>query len=120
MGNIPDNSIIESQSINILKPALQRCHRLKAQITENDKTLSWDGTVEVYHSDRFSKSTLDGIVSVQVKGKWCDEIPKNDTVKFYVSTICRMFNRFISMLRRVVSLAELTNEGKVMVVRFGK
>ena len=86
MGNIPDNSIIESQSINILKPALQRCHRLKAQITENDKTLSWDGTVEVYHSDRFSKSTLDGIVSVQVKGKWCDEIPKNDTVKFYVST----------------------------------
>lgn len=41
-------------------------------------------------------------------------------IKFYVSTICRMFNRFISILRQVVPLAELTNEGKVMVVRFGK
>ena len=46
MENIPDNSIIESQSINILKPALQRCHRLKAQITENDKTLSWMGQLK--------------------------------------------------------------------------
>ena len=85
MENVPDNSIIESQSINVLKSALQRCHRLKPLINENDKTVSWDGNVEVYNSERFSKATLAGVVSVQVKGKWVTELPKTNAIKYSAS-----------------------------------
>ena len=85
MVNIPDNSIIESQSINVLKPAIQKCHKLKALIYENDKNVSWDGTVEVYQSERFSKKTLDGVVSIQVKGKWVKELPSTLNIKYPAS-----------------------------------
>ena len=81
----PDNSIIENQSISVLRQALNPCGKLKANISDNDKTTSWDGSVEVHSGSPFSKKTLSGIVNVQVKGKWKHSIEKKDEIRYSVN-----------------------------------
>lgn len=73
------------RAINSLESGLFRCHKIRPNIASNDKTPSWDGDIEVYKSNTFSKDNLLGTVSVQVKGKWVDELPISTTVKFQVS-----------------------------------
>jgi len=42
---------IESFSINYLKLEFAKCPRIIAEIADNDKTPSWDGTIYLYRSD---------------------------------------------------------------------
>lgn len=63
-----DNSIIESRAVSFLKLALMTTERLKPNITENDKTPSYDGQVLVYTTRSMENKYLHGIVNVQVKG----------------------------------------------------
>ena len=78
----PNNIIIETTAISHLKLQLNKCRMLKPNISENDKGVSWDGTVEVYSAEEFSKKTLRGIVPIQVKGTWYEVIPTGNTITY--------------------------------------
>ncbi|HEY3424399.1 MAG TPA: hypothetical protein VGL27_06345, partial [Negativicutes bacterium] len=60
---------IEMTSISKLKNILERCERIRSFISENDKTPSWDGSIQVYKTATLKKKDLEGVVQVQVKGK---------------------------------------------------
>lgn len=80
--SIPSTSNIEIFSISYLKLAISQCLKLKANILENDKTPSWDGSIEVYNSENMKKTNLEGIVPVQVKGKWSEKIISKKEIKY--------------------------------------
>lgn len=60
---------IEELAIFQLKNLLLKCEHIKSDIKENDKTLSWDGTLFLYSSTEFTKRTLKAKCELQVKGK---------------------------------------------------
>lgn len=66
----PSSTIIEQLAVNAVNDlALNLKGRLKSNVKFGDKDISYDGNIEVYHSNQFNKRNLVGIVPVQVKGK---------------------------------------------------
>ena len=64
-----DSNTIEQMSVSYLNLAIAKCEHLNSVINSNDKTLSWDGYVEVYSQDGNKKSDFTGRCPIQVKGK---------------------------------------------------
>lgn len=60
---------IEMNSIIKLKERLERCLYISTDISDNDRTPSWDGDIFLYNSIIFAKSNIRGVIRVQVKGK---------------------------------------------------
>lgn len=60
---------IESNAVSKLNDALNCCDRISANISTNDKTPSLDGTIYLYKSSNLTKDNIQGMVSIQVKGK---------------------------------------------------
>lgn len=72
---IMSNNDIESLAVIAVKLSLIDTKHLQPDISENDKTPSWDGSVFIYKENKGVKSDMLGKVPVQVKGK----IEKNHT-----------------------------------------
>lgn len=83
MSDKPNNKQIEIMSISHLKLDLIKSPKLIPNISENDKTPSWDGSIEVYNRDNAKKEYLDGVVPIQVKGKFSDDLSFN-SIKYSI------------------------------------
>jgi hypothetical protein len=62
-----DKSLVDTQGVDYLSLCLSKTDYLKPLITQNDKTLSWDGYVEVYTNTSFRGDNLFARAPVQVK-----------------------------------------------------
>jgi hypothetical protein len=79
-----DNRTIEKFAANAVGESILNTDLLHPEISENDKTLSWDGFIEVYKSDDKVKANFDGKVEVQVKGTMNNNHSK--TISFSAET----------------------------------
>ena len=73
---------IENLGVGAVDRIISRTDRLKANFSRDDKELSWDGFIYLFHhaGDNHSKKDSAGRVSVQIKGHKCknvDEEKKN-------------------------------------------
>lgn len=73
-----NNNDIESLAVMAVKSSLIDTKHLQADIYENDKTPSWDGSVFIYDENKGNKSNILGKVPVQVKGKGEKNHTKNE------------------------------------------
>jgi DNA-binding MarR family transcriptional regulator len=71
-----DNRTIEKFAANAVEESILDTDILHPEISENDKTLSWDGFIEVYKSTDKVKANFDGKVDIQVKGTMSNNHPK--------------------------------------------
>lgn len=80
-----DNSYIEERAINELGKNLQKCNKLDTRkIAIGDNGLSWDGRIDVYRTFERSKTSYEGFVPVQVKGKWASKVENKKKIKYSV------------------------------------
>lgn len=63
-----DSNTVEQISISHLNLAIAKCRHLNPVISSNDKTLSWDGYVELYSHGGKKKTNFIGRCPIQVKG----------------------------------------------------
>ena len=100
-----DNTQVESRAVREVGIAIEKSDRLKAYITENDKTPSWDGEVIVYRDSYKRKDEIIGKAPVQVKGKACDDLTKSqisfpmdiaDLKNYYNNGGCVLFVVYIA------------------------
>lgn len=73
-----DSSKIESMAIHRLKDIILQSDILKEYLNENDKTPSWDGNIFLYKSSEQKKENIDGVIPVQVKGKYVNKFSKKE------------------------------------------
>lgn len=68
---------IEFEAVSEVKEKLNRTGYLSSEISENDKTPIWDGSIMIYKDNKIphSKSSLVGRVPVQVKGRTVNRLP---------------------------------------------
>lgn len=59
-----DNRTIEKFAANAVEESILDTDILHPEISENDKTLSWDGFIEVYRSKDKVKANFDGKVDI--------------------------------------------------------
>ncbi|QUW23060.1 hypothetical protein JSQ81_05680 [Sporosarcina sp. Marseille-Q4063] len=87
-----NNSIKEVIGVTAVTMELTRNTLLKGEIPTNDKTVSWDGEIQVYNEKNHNKSSLYGRVPVQVKAheveylsgdKIKHRLNKNDLRNYY-------------------------------------
>lgn len=64
-----NSTAIEKTAVYHLNLAITQCEFLRAEISENDKTPSFDGYIELYSKAGNKKSDLIGRCDIQVKGK---------------------------------------------------
>lgn len=69
---------IEEAATTAVKRAIITSEYLSPYISENDKEVSWDGSVNIYSNPKKRKSDLIGRVSVQVKGTLKENFSKNE------------------------------------------
>lgn len=79
-----DNRTIEKFAANAVEESILDTDILHPEISENDKTLSWDGFIEVYRSKDKVKANFDGKVDIQVKGTMSNNHSK--TISFSAET----------------------------------
>lgn len=60
---------VELQAVTKIVHMVSKCPHLEPVIDSNDKTLLTDGHIDVHSSEQHSKSTFEGRVNVQVKGR---------------------------------------------------
>lgn len=60
---------VELQAVYKIGQMVSKCPHLEPVIDSNDKTLFTDGHIDVHSSDSHSKTTFEGRVHVQVKGR---------------------------------------------------
>lgn len=77
---------IETLSVNAVKDSIAMSDFLEPFINENDKEPSWDGAVYIYNCKNHNKSNLEGRLSIQVKGKECNDFSQEE-ISFPISTI---------------------------------
>ncbi len=73
---------IEELAITNLKKVLLRSKYVIPQISENDKTPSFDGELLVYSTEDHTKDQMEGLIPVQVKGATVDELTGKCTYSF--------------------------------------
>ena len=83
MSDKPNSKQIEIMSVSHLTLYLSKISKLTPNINENDRTPSWDGCIEVYNHDSAKKEYLDGVVPIQVKGKFSDDASFN-SIKYSI------------------------------------
>lgn len=81
-----DKKSIETLSVNAVKNSIVTSDFLDQFITDNDKEPSWDGFVYIYGNKSKKKSELKGRLAVQVKGKECNDLSKNE-ISFSMTTV---------------------------------
>ena len=64
-----NSNAIEKIAVSYLNLVITQCELLRAEISENDKTPSFDGHIELYSKVGNKKSDLIGRCDIQVKGK---------------------------------------------------
>lgn len=73
-----DKNVIEKFATNAVKDRMLKTGCMDPNISEGDKEPSWDGTIYLYKPGcTFSKSNLEGRISVQVKGHACENLSKD-------------------------------------------
>ena len=73
---------IEELAITNLKKVLLRSKYVIPQISENDKTPSFDGELLGYSTEDHTKDQMEGLIPVQVKGATVDELTGKCTYSF--------------------------------------
>lgn len=73
---------IEELAITNLKKVLLRSKYVIPQISENDKTPSFDGELLVYSTEDHTKNQMEGLIPVQVKGVTVDAFTGKCTYPF--------------------------------------
>lgn len=71
---------IEELATNAVKKSILTSKFLSQYISENDKEPSWDGFVYIYSREEKTKKDLYGRVPVQVKGKYWEDLSKDQIV----------------------------------------
>ena len=74
---------IEELATNAVKKSILTSRFLSQYISENDKEPSWDGFVYIYSREEKTKADFYGKVPVQVKGKYCEDLSR-DQIKHSV------------------------------------
>lgn len=81
------NSIqIETFAVNAVKDSILMSDYLTPFINDNDKEPSWDGAVYIYKDKDCTKNNLKGRLPVQVKGKECNDLTK-DEISYAMSVV---------------------------------
>jgi len=77
---------IEDLSVTELRRELDKNDYIKANLNTNDKTISWDGTIEVYNTatNNHRKDDLLCLIYVQVKGHKSKKV-YNEFIKYSIS-----------------------------------
>ncbi len=60
---------IEQKAITKVRELVDDIEFFKPLLNENDKGISWDGTIEMYHGNIDKKSNYDYTIDVQIKGR---------------------------------------------------
>lgn len=76
---------IETLSVNAVRDSIIRSDFLEPFIADNDKEPSWDGNIYIYESKNHKKDNLKGRLSVQIKGKECNDFTE-DEISYPMST----------------------------------
>lgn len=69
---------IETFAVNAVKESILMSDYLTPYINDNDKEPSWDGAVYIYKNKKCSKDSFKGRLPVQVKGKECNDLSKDE------------------------------------------
>ena len=69
---------IETFAVNAVKDSILMSDYLAPYINDNDKEPSWDGAVYIYKDKKCTKDNLKGRLPVQVKGKVCNDLSKEE------------------------------------------
>lgn len=69
---------IETFAINAVKDSILMSDYLTPFINDNDKEPTWDGAVYIYKDKNCTKNKLKGRLPVQVKGKECNDLSKEE------------------------------------------
>jgi len=77
---------IETLSVNAVKDSIIMSDFLEPFIADNDKEPSWDGAVYIYERKNHKKENLRGRLSVQVKGKECNDFFQKE-ISYSMSTV---------------------------------
>lgn len=65
---IMNNTKVEQAACNAVKACFISCDRIDTKITENDKTIAWDGLLYLYRNPKQKTNSYYGKLPVQVKG----------------------------------------------------
>ena len=79
-----NSNAIEKIAVSHLNLAITQCEFLRAEISENDKTPSFDGYIELYSEAENKKSNWIGRCDVQVKGKTIANNTFKDNINYPV------------------------------------
>lgn len=77
---------IETLSVNAVKDSIAMSDFLEPFIADNDKEPSWDGFVYIYENKSHRKENIKGRLSVQVKGKECNDFSK-EKISYPMTTV---------------------------------
>lgn len=79
-----DSDTIEFLAIHGLEDILKKDYCLKGDLKKNDKTLTWDGFIEIYTEPHKSKKTFLNKIPIQMKGKEVKQLDSS-TLKYSIS-----------------------------------
>lgn len=81
-----DKQAIEILAVNAVRDSIAISEYLSPYINDNDKEPTWDGKVYIFNDKSKKKSKMRGYVPVQVKGKECNSLTK-ENITYPVSTV---------------------------------
>ena len=76
---------IEELATGAVKRYFNTCNLISPQIQENDKTLDWDGELNLYETKKDIRKNYIGSLRIQVKGKEVSKFKTKET--FPIETI---------------------------------
>ena len=77
-----NNNHIENVAVDKVRFYLNNCGVFKANINSNDKSITFDGNIEVYYSENQKTDTFKGYFPLQVKGRECKTRVFNEIAKY--------------------------------------
>lgn len=72
------STTIETLSTTAVAESIALTDFLQPKINDNDREVSWDGFIYIYHDKACSKDKLKGRLAVQVKGKECKNLSRKE------------------------------------------
>lgn len=78
------NKKVEKRAVDIVKTFIDDLEYLDHDFKDDDKGISWDGDINLYHGNIDKKENFDGSVKVQIKGRTTHNKRLQDKHKFNI------------------------------------
>ena len=86
MGNISSKKT-EQRAITKINELIDKIESADGHIQSNDKSISWDGTIDFYHGNIDKKKNFQFSIDVQIKGRTTNNKKLTDKSYFDLSVI---------------------------------